>query len=104
MATFLFWTPRLLAIAFAVFLALFALDSTRPAELLVHLIPSLLVLAILAIAWKREWVGAVLFIALGLSYVVWTWGRFPPSTYFAIAGPLVLIGALFLATRRHAWR
>lgn len=99
MTTFLYWSPRLLTIAFAAFLALFA-PSSSLIGFLMQLIPSLLVLAVLAIAWRREWFGAVLFLALGLFYVITSWGRFPLVTYVAIAGPMVVIAGLFLA----GWR
>jgi hypothetical protein len=100
----LFWAPRVLSILFAAFLSLFALDVFDEGfgfwgtilALLMHLVPSFLVVAVLAVAWYREWVGGIVFIALGVWYVVSVWGRFPLTTYLVIAGPLVLVGALFL--------
>ena len=100
----LFWTPRILAILFAIFLSLFALDVFAESHgfwptvgaLLLHLVPALVVAAALAVAWRREWVGAVSFIGLAVFYVAWTWGRFPLITYVTVAGPLALVGLLFL--------
>jgi len=65
----LFWTPRVLCLLFAVFLSLFALDVFNEGygfwktilALLVHLIPTWIVLAVLAISWRWEWAGAMLF-------------------------------------------
>lgn len=99
----LFWTPRVLTIAFILFLGLFALDvfgegytfGETIVALFMHLIPNLIVLVALIVAWKWEWVGGVLFIGLGLFYIISTWGRFHWSAYVAIAGPLLLVGALF---------
>ena len=100
----LFWTPRILGILFAAFISLFALDvfeegrglrETIPA-LLLHLIPTGIVIIALAIAWRREWVGGILFLGLGGWYLLTTWGRFHWSTYVAIAGPLFVVGVLFL--------
>lgn len=97
------WLPRLLALAFAFFLSLFALDVFQETSgfknivfaLSMHLIPSLLVLLLLALAWKWQWTGAIGFTILGLLYIVISWGRFPLVTYFLISGPLFITGILF---------
>ncbi len=100
----LFWTPRVLCILFAMFLSVFALDVFSEGygfwqtigALLLHLVPTFIMVIVLVIAWRWEWIGAVLFIALALFYLVSSWGRFQWSTYLVIPGPLVLIGVLFL--------
>ena len=100
----LFWTPRILCILFAVFVSLFALDVFGEGyglwgtmlALLMHLIPTGVILIVLAISWRWEWVGGVLFITLGVLYLVMAWGRFHWSTYLVISGPLFLVGVLFL--------
>jgi hypothetical protein len=101
---FLFWAPRGITIAFVLFLGLFALDVFGEGHgfwgtlvaLLMHLIPNFIVLAILVLAWRWEWVGALLFAGLGVFYIVWAWGRFPFITYVTISGPLFLVAILFL--------
>lgn len=50
----------------------------------------------LAVAWHWEWVGGILFAALGIFYIISMWGRFPWSVYLVIAGPAFLLAALFL--------
>ena len=100
----LYLAPRILCIIFAAFLAIFALDVFTEnngfwqtvVALLMHLVPSFLILVVLAISWRWEWVGAVVFAALGVLYVVMAWGRFPMSVYFIISGPLFVIAGLFL--------
>lgn len=100
----LFWAPRALSVMFALFLGLFALDVFGEGRgawetalaLLIHLIPSFLVLGLLAVSWRWEWVGGVVFPALGLWYLVTAWGKFHWSAYALISGPLFLMGALFL--------
>jgi hypothetical protein len=64
--------------------------------LLIHLIPTALILIALTVAWRWEWIGALLFFALGAWYLVMAWGKFPWLTYLLVAGPAFLIGALFL--------
>ncbi len=100
----LFWTPRVLCIIFAVFLSLFALDVfgkehgfwETTLALLIHLLPVYLVVAALVIAWRWEWIGAILFVALALFYLLWFWGRFHWSAYVVISGSLFMLAVLFL--------
>ena len=102
----LYWAPRALSIVFAVLSSLFALDVFKEGQgfwvtalaLLMHLIPTFLILIVLAVSWRREWIGGALFVVVAVLYVVWAWNK--PfgvwSTFLLIAGPLVLTGALFL--------
>jgi hypothetical protein len=100
---FLFWSPRVLTIIFALFISMFALDVfgethgfwTTLLALLIHLIPTAFIVIVLIFAWKWEWVGGVAFIALSILYMFWTWDRFPVSVYFVICGPMVVISILF---------
>src|ERR1039458_824160 len=93
----LFWTPRILCLLFAGFISLFALDVFQENRgfwettiaLLIHLILTGLLLIILAVSWRWEWVGALLFIGLGVFYIIAFWGRFSWSNYLVIAGPLM---------------
>ena len=99
----LFWAPRILAIAFILFLGLFALDSFEGDKTLIqklggfiiHLIPNFVMILILVFAWKHEWVGTIAFVLLGFAYLVISWGKFPVANYVLISGPLFLIGVLF---------
>lgn len=101
---FLHWTPRFLGILFILFISLFALDVFAEGYawweqllgLLVHLIPSFVLVAALVIAWLRPGLGGLLFLAVAFGFVVrynllsnWV-------TALMIAGPPLLVGALFL--------
>ncbi len=104
MKRFLFWTPRVLCLLFAGFISLFALDVfeenhgfwNTALALLLHLIPTGVLLLILALSWHWEWVGGVIFPALGAFYLFFFWGRFHWSAYAIISGSLFLLGTLFL--------
>ena len=103
-----FWTPRIICIAFAAFLAIFALDVFdmpggfwyKALALFVHLIPTGIVLIVLAIAWRREWIGAVVSRLLAVLHLVTKWGQLDWSAYAMIDGPLLLLGVLFLVNWR----
>ena len=99
----LLWGPRIAGIVVAAFLALFAMDafneragvSALP-DFAIHLIPSLLVLAVVALAWRYQWIGAIAFIGLAVLYAMMVRGRL--DWIVAISGPLVLVGVLFLVS------
>ncbi len=100
----LYWSPRILGILFAAFISIFALDvfsehlpfGRTMLALALHLIPTAIVLMVLLISWRWEWMGAISYFSLGVIYIVSMWKRFPLVTYVAISGPAFLIGVLFL--------
>ena len=100
----LFWAPRVLCLGLAVFVSIFALDVFGEGQgfwqtvlaLLLHLVPTYIVVIALVVAWRWEWVGAMLFTGMAVLYLVLFWGRFHWTAYLAISGPLFLAGLLFL--------
>lgn len=101
----LYWAPRALGVAYALFISIFALDvfgENLPfaklfLALAIHLIPTGLILVVLAFAWKWERLGSVGFLVLGLLYMWTTRLRFPVVAYLIISGSAFLIALLFLA-------
>jgi hypothetical protein len=99
------WTPRVLAILFIAFIALFALDvfgaGYSPWETIValfmHLLPNLALLAVVILAWRWPWVGAIGFLGFAAWYLFTFGGSFDWSVYALLAGIPVLIGVLYLA-------
>jgi len=99
------WAPRVAAVALSVFLALFALDAFSGKGLVealpafvIHLAPALLVLAMVAAAWRFPLVGAAAFLLLALGYAVMV--RWRLDWMAVISGPLALVGLLFLVSWR----
>jgi hypothetical protein len=98
-----YWTPRLLGMLVTLYIALFALDAFGPGQepgqalvgFAIHLVPALVVAAVVALAWRWEWVGAALCFVLATVYAL-TLGLGHPLWIAAISGPLALVGALFL--------
>jgi hypothetical protein len=99
----LLWAPRLLLIAFALFLVIFSFDvfeegksaAATAIDFVKHNVPSMVLGLVVFVAWRREWIGALVCFGLALAYVAWAWGRFPLSVYFVIAGPLCLIATMY---------
>ncbi len=107
----LYWMPRILGLLFAGFISIFALDVFQENHgfwptllaLAMHLIPTAILLVLLAVAWRWELAGFLAFSGLAIFYVVAFWGRFHWSAYALISGPLFLLGGLFLLSwRQHA--
>jgi len=112
MQKFVYWTPRILSILFILFLISFSLDVFSEelgfwktwVGLLMHNIPSFILLFVLIISWKQEIVGCVSFILAGLLYVSlilrnsllegFQW--YYITWIMIISGPAFLVGILFL--------
>ncbi len=100
----LLWTPRVLGILFTAFISLFSLDVFEMGGgfwaalggFFIHNIPTFVLLAALIIGWRREWAGAVGFLAVGL----WFLRMANPGDWsfaLVIVGIPLLVGVLFLA-------
>lgn len=100
----LLWTPRIIAILYIGFLALFALDVIQPeytigeiiVGLFMHLIPNFLLLGALIIAWRWPMVGGAIFLILAVigTFKYQTYDRI--DTFLLISLPAFLIGFLFI--------
>lgn len=111
------WLPRILCILAILFISMFALDAFDPelnfwrqiGDFLLHMIPSFVLIIVLIIAWKREFIGGILFTIIGVA--------FTPFIYFhnynmnqsvwlslliilLITMPFVLVGILFMVSHR----
>lgn len=107
------WAPRILCILAILFISLFALDSFNPelsiwqqlSAFLIHLIPSFILLALLLVAWKWEFIGGIIFSLIGLvfspivfihnfnmNHSIWM----SLGIIMAITFPFIVVGILFI--------
>jgi hypothetical protein len=110
--SFIYWTPRILSVIFLLFLMLFSFDVFGEGygfwgtigAFLIHNIPAFAIALILFFAWKKDLVGAIAFISLGIFYISMVIGSIISSESpkwaellwtLPISGPLFLIGILF---------
>lgn len=99
------------------FISMFAADAFGPGltiwqqlgAFFMHLIPSFVLIALLVIAWKWEYIGGILFMITGLAFspVVFSHNyRMNHSvwmslgTILVITIPFVVVGILFLFSQR----
>jgi hypothetical protein len=93
------WGRVLLGILVSLFLAVFGLDALDEgiAAFVLHLTPALLLLLVVAVSWRREWVGGTVFVALAVLYAVMDWHR--PDWVLSISGPLIALNRGGLGVR-----
>jgi hypothetical protein len=101
---FFLWAPRILTILFAIFISFFAFDVFGQGTgfcktllaLMMHLIPTFLLVIILIFSWKRPWIGGICFILLGIAYIIWSSQSGRGASFIYIV--LFVVGILFLAS------
>jgi hypothetical protein len=101
----LHWVPRILGSLLVCFIGMFAMDVfgegfgfwNTTLALVMHLIPALIAAAVLAVAWRWETTGGLLYLAGALTHAVLMGARLPASAVLIIAGPVALIGLMFIA-------
>lgn len=102
-----YWTPRIIGVLIVVIFTLLSFDVLTEGlpfgeamlAWLTHLIPAALLGTAVAVSWRREWVGAVLFILYSLLYFVAFQGAHI-AAYLWFALPLFTAGVLFLVDWR----
>lgn len=104
------WTPRVLGLLSAGFLSLFALDvfqagyglAESGVALFMHLIPTFLLLAALALGWRQPRAGGLAYLALGVAAALWFRGL---AALVIVSLPAFVVGGLFLLdAQRHIRR
>lgn len=109
-STFLYYLPRYLGVLVILFISSFALDVFVGGEslfhstgaLIIHLLPSILLSAILGIAWKFERVGGILFIGTALLPFLLLDNPFWINTLLSV--PFLVTGVLFLLSAQRDTR
>jgi hypothetical protein len=109
MKQFLTWCPRLLTLAFALFISAFAADAfsaggtiwQQTGDFLMHLIPTAVTLGFLWIAWRYRVVGGLLFILWGLVFTINFGTHRSAALFLLFSMPLLLSGFLFLFSQLY---
>ena len=99
----IYWTPRIIGILFVALFTMVSFDVFVEGigfwdailALLTHLIPAAIMAAVLAISWRWEWTGGVLYILCSVLYVLAFRGA-ALALYLWISLPLFIAGVLFL--------
>lgn len=97
-----------LGVLYAVALLIFAADVFNHEQniaqtfydILLHLLPTAVVLFIVVVAYNRPLIGAIIYLVLGLMYIITGWASMHWTAHVLIAGPLLLLSALYIT----AWK
>jgi len=65
-------------------------------DLVLHLIPTVIVLLLVVIAHQRPMVGSIIFGVMALTYIITGWSGMHWSAHLLIAGPLLLMSILYI--------
>jgi hypothetical protein len=112
------WIPRILCILAILFISIFAADAFSPeltwwqqiSDFFLHLVPSFILLLILIISWKRELIGGIIFIVIGIIFtpIIFSMNyhnnhslAISLSIIAAITMPFIIVGVLFLISYFH---
>lgn len=107
LAKLIYWTPRIAGILIALFVSLFALDVfdmegtfwQKIGGFILHAMPAIIMLIIVALAWRRAWIGFVVFLLAAIFFLRTLLGT--PEGWLGMlllfSGPMAAIAALFWA-------
>ena len=98
------WIARILLIAAILLMMMFSMDmigSTLPlgeklTGLFMHNIPTLILIAVLIIAWKKELAGGILLIILSLGMMIWFRSFKGNPGSLIVVLPFLISGVLFI--------
>jgi len=110
MQQILYWASRIVGVLAILFISSFALDVFQAGVpftqmlvgLAVHLAPSAVTAILLAVAWKFERVGGLLFVAL--SFAPFFLLNNQVSVNAMLSAPFLLTGVLFLGSSYYGAR
>ena len=111
------WLPRIICMLAILFISMFALDAFNPEKtiwlqignFLMHLIPSFVLIILLIIAWKRDFIGGIIFTLIGLGFSPFIFMHnyyMNQSVWMSImisiivTMPFFIIGILFIVSHR----
>ncbi len=65
-------------------------------DLVLHFIPTVIVLLLVVIAHQRPLIGSIIFAVNGIVYIITGWDNLHWTAHLLIAGPLMLISILYI--------
>jgi hypothetical protein len=69
-------------------------------DLVLHCIPTVIVLLLVVIAHQRPLMGSIIFAVNGIVYIITGWANLHWTAHVLIAGPLLVLSALYIT----AWK
>ncbi len=103
------WLPRIICILAILFISIFAADAFEQglSAVLIHLIPSFVLITFLIVAWKWEFIGGIIFTLIGVGFTpvifMLNYNRNHSIldslfTILFITFPFIVVGILFIVS------
>jgi hypothetical protein len=118
----IYWLPRVICILAILFVGMFALDAFAPGltiwqqigGFLIHLIPCYILIILLVVAWKWEYIGGIIYTIAGLGFCISVFLLNYNRNQFSVAQslvnallvafPFVIVGILFIYSHKKKIR
>jgi len=111
----LHWLPRIICIMGILFISMFSIDALNSEltiwqqilSLSMHLIPSFVLILLLLLSWKRELIGGIIFMIIGLGFspIIFIYNfKMNQSIWMSlgvisvITIPFAIVGVLFIVS------
>jgi len=99
----LHWLPRILIVLFVLFISLFSLDVffegysflETVVALFMHLIPTFVLIGVVAVTWKNSRVGGILFVLMAAGFTFFFRTYRSIEAFLLLSFPLLIIASLF---------
>ncbi|MFH1404569.1 MAG: hypothetical protein ABIH21_00530 [Patescibacteria group bacterium] len=106
------WAPRIIIIAIIAFMSLLSFDVFGEGygfpevllALFMHLLPQIIMLVILVLAWKKPLIGGIVFICLGVFALYFFRAYEEIISFLIISAPLLISGVLFIVSKKGSGR
>jgi hypothetical protein len=89
-----------LLVFYIIFISLFSFDTPFGWGLLIHLIPSLILIAGLIFFWKKPQRLGIFLVTLGILFTIFFHAYKEITLFLIIPFPLILLGALLIITNK----
>lgn len=104
MKNLIVWTPRVISLILISFISFFALDSFHPEasflnntlSILIELLPAIILLLALVLAWFYRLAGGITYIILGVAMTFFFHTYRNELTFLTLSSPVLVVGVLFV--------
>ena len=93
----LVWIPRVITLIFIIFISMFAFDEKFISfGFLMHMLPTLLLIGLLIIAWNWATLGGLILLVFGIISIFFFRTYEDPIVFLIVSFPIFVVGILFI--------
>ena len=104
MGKIVLWAPRIITVILTIFISILAFNRFVPGAtrmensmvFIIGLLPAVIMILVLALAWFYKLAGGITFVILGVVMtILYQWHRADLS-FLSLASPVIVVGILFI--------